>query len=297
MRSREGSSKMGRSMLRRSTDLLSENTGSVRIIDNGRVQNPQTPLAKKKLYRLHKIDNMARENSPFKGQMDMSSTTLLEDRGGMISAYTLDKGRSARDMQGRLTSAQAYTAQTEQRPSSQHRVYMHYGNDRKYTQMVRGREYNDRLVGVIRQQKRYQSNAVDRMSRDRSSLSSSYISQSSALKQSDDNYSWRRKSEYLDKGIRGEKEQIILLRMERDEMMRLATAEIDRVKRIDSENKDMHKRILDKEKEKRLLENTLRELDKELKRLDIKIEDMVITEKKYYRVISRYIEEDNKSNS
>lgn len=250
-------------------------------------KSPGKDFPKLHKYTKNRVSNMRRDIDTF--QLNKTLDDIKADNDLSLRAFSENKAKSSQQHWFRLRSTQTYNDHEKLRPTSVQFSKLQENNMKLNTECTTQKEHMNNLRRILQAKKREGLLLRNRIQTHRFVDENSYAIQSNAVKQSDQNFSCRRQAESIDKQLKQEKQKELLLQTEVDELRQAVDLESQKVQRLDNDNATMYKRILEKSKQKKDMEETLKKQEATLKHLESAIEHLMLTEQGCLRIIENSV--------
>ena len=243
-------------------------------------------LTKRHRYALNRLSNMRREVDTF--QLKKPIKDEVTDLGYSSRAFSEAKSKENFKHLYKIKTASSYVKNDENRPKSVQCQKMIEGaailGQLNQSMQLKSRQ----MVGELQEKRKEQIGIRNKIQDTKHFTENTHKIQMEASKSTDMRLSYRRECESVDKQLRNEKEKIIILK---DQLMHLQEStgeEISRNEEYEKLNTEMYRRILEKRKIKKEMEDELKDQEAVLKHLALKIEDLVAKEQECLGIIKRY---------
>lgn len=245
-------------------------------------------VEKKKIYTLRKVENLKRQKDTFQLEVPLDNLTNRLERS--LLAYTYRRTHSVNQERAKLLTNQQYVKDPKVRPQSTEYNRLVEGNSKLAEEHTKMRQESQRLAQVLNQTKKRQFELINKTTTSRSYEDNSYLVQTVALKTSDNNFNRRRYTEAIQRQLNEEMKKVELLKTERDETFKAAESERMAVEKLTVENDETYKRILEKQRLKKDLEDKIKQQEQTSKYLVTKIESLKHQEQITGKMIESYLE-------
>lgn len=245
-------------------------------------------VEKRKVYTLRKVHNLKRQKDTF--QLEIPLENRAQQLECSIKAYSYRRTHSVNQERQKLLHNSHYVHDPKARPQSTEYQRLVEGNGKLAEEHKKMREESQRLAQVLQVTKKRQFELVSRSFNSKSFEDNSYHLQTVALKTSDDNYNKRRYAELLHRQLNEEMNKIIVLKSERDETCKAADAAKMVVEKLMVDNDETYKRILEKQRLKKELEEKVKHQEVMSRNLITKIESLKQAEQTCGKMIETYLE-------
>lgn len=245
-------------------------------------------VEKKKVYTLRRVENLKRQKDTFQLEVPIDDLTNRLERS--LLAYTYRRTHSVNQERAKLLTNQQYVKDPKVRPQSTEYNRLVDGNSKLAEEHTKMRQESQRLAQVLHQTKKRQFELINRSATSRSYEDNSYLVQTAALKTSDNNFNRRRYTEAIQRQLNEEIKTVELLKTERDETFKAAETERMTVEKLLVDNDETYKRILEKQRLKKELEDKIKQQEQTSKYLVTKIESLKHQEQTTGKMIETYLE-------
>lgn len=245
-------------------------------------------VEKRKVYTLRKVQNLKRQKDTF--QLETPLENRAQQLECSIKAYSYRRTHSVNQERQKMLHNSHYVHDPKARPQSTEYQRLVEGNGKLAEEHKKMRDESQRLAQVLQVTKKRQFDLVSRSFSSRSFEDNSYHLQTAALKTSDDNYTKRRYAELLHRQLNDEIKRIIVLKSERDETCKAADAAKMVVEKLMVDNDETYKRILEKQRLKKELEEKIKQQEAMSRNLITKIESLKQAEQTCGKMIETYLE-------
>ena len=225
-------------------------------------------------------------------QLNRSVQDQRTDQDSNIRAYSDSKNRASQEHWYRLKTAQTYT-QYDERPSSVNYLRIQEGNTKLNQDHQTKRTQFLRLNKLLSTKKREGLSMRNKIQSTQYIDENSWIIQTEAVRQSDINFNCRRKAESVDKQLKFEVNKETLLRQEYETLKTSVQVEANKADKLQNDNQDMYRRVLDKQKIKKEMEDTLKRQEIQMRNLESTIDHLMLTEKGCLKIIIQYVQDTN----
>ena len=243
-------------------------------------------LTKRHRYALKKLTNLKRDMDTF--QLNKPLTDVLNDINYSSRAFSEHRSKQNTPHLYKIKTATSYVQDDSNRPRSEHCQRMKEGTSLLSQKNANLSTRSKDMLMNLRQKKMKQVELRNKMQDTRLFKENSYKIQMDVSKTTDHSINFRRMSESVDKQIRNEKEKILILNDQLTDMQHSRDEEVSKCEELDRSNVETNKRILEKRRLKKDLEDQLKEQEAVLKHLSLKIDDLVLKEQECLNIIKRF---------
>lgn len=248
---------------------------------------PPQEVSRKTKYNLRRVSNMKRDKDTF--QLNKSLDTRLEEKNYDVVAFNESQMKHNQMLNSQLTRAETYTSCDKERPNSSHRDFIRTKSAHLKIEGKGNKLKASELSKLIRLKKRENIEIRNKWQDYKHYEANSYLIMTTALRRSDMNFQKRREAESLDRLASQEAEKIEILASEAKQLAASISKEMKRVDELEKINKEANRRILEKQKVKKEMEEVLRKQEAIIKNLNSKIESLIIEEQGYKKIIEGFI--------
>ena len=246
-------------------------------------------VAVKKKYTLRRLKNLKRNKDTF--QLNKTLGEQLWEKKYDIHAFSESQNKPSLEYSVQLDKTKSYTSRTDNRPNSIHRVMIQEKKLKLSTDNKENHFEKYRLAQLLQIKKREEISIRNKWQDTRHYSEDSNRIISTALRTSDLNFQSRRQAESIDRETKRERESILVLQQEAAALQRSVKAEGQLVEQLEKVTSDTFKRILDKQKKKKELEDLVKQHDAKIKNLTSKVQSLMIEEQGYLKVINQFVED------
>jgi chromosome segregation ATPase len=243
-------------------------------------------LTKRHRYALKKLTNMKRDLDTF--QLKKPLTDILNDINYSSRAFSENRSKQNTPHIYKIKTATSYVQDDNNRPKSEHRQRMKEGTSLLSQKNANLSTRSKEMLMSLRLEKMKQVELRNKMQDTQLFKENSYKIQMDVSKTTDHRINYRRMSESVDKQIRNEKEKILILNDQLKGIQDSREEEISKYEELEQHNLETNKRILEKRRQKKDLEDQLKEQEAVLKHLSLKIDDLVFKEQECLTIIKRF---------
>ena len=243
-------------------------------------------LTKRHRYALKKLTNLKRDMDTF--QLNKPLTDVLNDINYSSRAFSEHRSKQNTPHLYKIKTATSYVQDDSNRPRSEHCQRMKEGTSLLSQKNANLSTKSKEMHLNLRQKKMRQVELRNKLQDTRLFNENSYKIQMDVSKTADHRINYRRISESVDKQICNEKEKILILNDQLREMQVSRDEEEKKCEELERQNVETNKRVLEKRRLKRELEEQLKEQEAVLKHLSLKIDDLVFKEQECLLIIKRF---------
>lgn len=246
-------------------------------------QPPAKEVSRKNKYNLRRVKNLKREKDTF--QLNKTLDEKLMEKQYDIRAFSQSQNRHNREFVSLLGATEEYTSRSKERPGTADRDYVRARSAKLSVDNKDNKLHAMQLATLLKMKKKETIEIRNKWQDHKHYDENSYSIMTTALKRSDMNFQSRRQAEHFDRLACQEKEQIAILDNEAKALSMNIGKEMKKLTDLEKVTTETNKRILEKQKYKRELDDVLKKQEATLKNLNSKIQSLIIEEQGYLKII------------
>lgn len=252
-------------------------------------QPPVKEVSRKNKYNLRKIKNLKRDKDTF--QLNKTLDERLMEKAYDARAFSESQQRHNQEFASLLGHAEEYTSRSRERPGTADRDYVRLKSAKLSTEGKENKLQATRLATLLRMKQKEHLEIRNKWQDHKHYDANSYSIMTTALRKSDLNFQSRREAEHFDRLAAQEQEKIVILENEASALSKSLTKEMKKVADLEKHTAETNRRILEKTKYKKELDEVLKKQEAAMKNLNSKIETLIIEEQGCLKLIKGFIEE------